>query len=312
MTPQVLYNGATGGLGRHLAGALAARQLNGWPVHSRLGDTAGLAEELDRLAIEPDSNLALIQSAAIVSVRECEQDPERAFDVNVTRTAATVRSFLEWARNRGHAPSVVFVSSGHVYARPPPGDRLTEAAPTNPGSVYAATKLEGEERVLDLSRAHEVGLVIARVFGMIGPDQPHNYLLPGLIRRARAGDLSAVPGLDYVRDYLDARDVSRVLVSLASTFSTVGISEEVDTANVCSGEPARIGDLLDLVLRIVHQSDPDELQRARRAAGPAPGRPSDIEWSVGDPSRLFQMIAEPIRAIPIADTVADALAASSG
>ncbi len=101
-------------------------------------------------------------------------------------------------------------------------------------------------------------------------------------------------------------------MSLASTLSTVGIAEEVNTANVCSGEPTRIGDLLDLVLRIVHQGDPDELQRARRAVAPAPGRPSDIEWSVGDPTRLSQMIAEPIRAIPIADTVADALAACSG
>jgi nucleoside-diphosphate-sugar epimerase len=311
MTSQVLYNGATGGLGRHLTAALASRQLPGRPVRSRLGDTAGLGEELDHLSIEPNSALTFIQSAAIVSVPECEQDPERAFDVNVTRTAATVESFLEWARDRGHAPNVVFVSSGHVYAPPPPGDRLTESAPTHPGSVYATTKLEGEERIRTLSRNHGVDVVVARVFGLIGPDQPQHYLLPGLIRRVRTGDVSAVPGLDYVRDYLDARDVSRLLVSLASTLSTVGVAESVSTVNVCSGEPTRIGDLLDLVLTIVHQGDPDALQRARVAVGPAPGRPSDIEWSVGDPTRLSQMIAEPIRAISVADTIAGALAAGA-
>ncbi len=311
MTSQVLYNGATGGLGRHLSAALAARQVPGRPIRSRLGDVTGLAEELDHLSIEPNSVLTFIQSAAMVSVPECEQDPERAFDVNVTRTVATVESFVEWTRDRGHAPNVVFVSSGHVYAPPPPGDRLTESAPTHPGSVYATTKLEGEERIRALSHTHGVRVVVARVFGLIGPDQPQHYLLPGLIRRARSGDVSAVPGLDYVRDYLDARDVSRLLVSLASTLSTVGIAEDVFTVNVCSGEPTRIGDLLDLVLAIVHQGDPNSLQRALLVVGPAPGRPSDIEWSVGDLTRLSQMIAEPIRAISVADTIADALAAGA-
>ena len=53
MTSHVVYNGATGGLGRHLGAALADQSLSAWPVHSRLGHTTGLTEELDRLPIEP-------------------------------------------------------------------------------------------------------------------------------------------------------------------------------------------------------------------------------------------------------------------
>jgi nucleoside-diphosphate-sugar epimerase len=309
MTSHVVYNGATGGLGRHLGAALADQSLSAWPVHSRLGDTTGLTEELDRLPIEPGSSLTFIQSAGMVSIIECEENPAETYDVNVLRTTVTVETFVKWAIANGNTPSILFISSGHVYAPPPHGKRLDESSPVEPRSVYAKTELEGENRMRTVAAEHDLGLAICRVFGMIGPDQRHHYLLPGLIRRIRAGDLAEVPGLDYVRDFLDTRDVSRLLATLTADLFADDDERRVTLVNVCSGEEIRIGELLDELLALFYRDDPRAAQGTRSAVSVAPGRPTDIPWSVGDPLLLSQLVGGAIRSIPIVDTLADALAA---
>ena len=303
MTPFVVYNGATGGLGRHLGPALAERGLPATALGSRLGETDDLADELERLPVEPGVPVTLLQSAGIVSVDASEGNPERAFDVNVTRTGETALAFTDWTLANGHEPGIVFVSSGHVYAPPQTGQRLNESSPVEPRSVYAATKLEGEERLRALAADQDAALVIGRVFGLIGPGQAEHYLLPGLIRRVRSGDLSNVPGLNLVRDYLDARDVARHLAGLASDAQA-----SPEMVNVCSGEETRIGDLLDELLAQEHRDDPAALEEARGQVSAAPGRPTDVTWSVGDPSLLADITDFPIRSISIAETLAEAVA----
>jgi nucleoside-diphosphate-sugar epimerase len=302
MTPFVVFNGAGGGLGRHLGAALAGRGIQGAALHARLGDRETLLEELDDLPIEAGAPLALIQNAAVVPIDTTGADPGGAYEVNVTQTGETAGAFIEWAGDHGHVPGVVFVSSGHVYAPPVPGKRVAENAPVRPMSVYARTKLAGEERLRTLLDDHAGKFVAARVFGMIGPDQRPSYLLPGLIRRARSGDLGGVPGLDYVRDYLDARDVARHLASLAGSIDTA-----VETVNVCSGEPSRIGELLDRILQIEHAGDERALAAARERVTAAPGRDSDVTWLVGDPSLLAERVGEPIRSVDLSDTIAEAM-----
>lgn len=298
----VVFNGAGGGLGRRLGPTLTDRGLPNTALASRLGDTEALAAELELMPIDSGSPIVLIQSAAMVPVGDVAQHPDEAFDVNVTRTAATAAAFVGWASDHGHDPSIVFVGSGHVYAPTEPGGLVSEDAPVRPMSLYAKTKLAGEERLRALASDRGVRMVAARVFGMIGPDQRPSYLLPGLIRRVRENDLAAIPGLDNVRDYLDVRDVARHLASLAADRSAP------DVVNVCSGEPTRIGDLLDELLEVEHQGNADALAEARRLVTAAPGRSSDVPWLVGDPTLLAKHTDGPIRSIELADSVADAMA----
>ena len=300
MTPYVVFNGATGGLGARFGAALRERGLSASRLNTRLGDAAGLIEELDQLTVDPESRLVLIQSAGMVSVPECEQQPEAAHDINVTRTIDAVRTFVEWATARRIASRVLFVSSAHVYAASEPGERLTESAPTAPRSVYATTKLEAERGLTALADVFGIEIAVCRVFGAIGPDQRPHYLLPGLINRVRTGDLIGVPGLDYVRDYLDTRDIARHLASVSALTGSVVV-------NVCSGEGTRIGDLLDELLALIHAEDPAALEDARSRVSAAPGRDTDVPWSVGDPTLLAELVGEPIRSIPLSTTLADAV-----
>lgn len=300
----IVYNGSTGGLGRYLAPALARRGLPSIALRSRLEDTSGLRRELANLAT-PDREITLLQLAARVSVPACEADPEGTFDVNVTQTIATVEAFSGWAQEAGLEARVAYVSSGHVYAAAAPGTAIDEQSPLGPRSVYARSKLRAEEELRRFAAQRGFGLVIARVFGLVAPQQPPNYVLPGLIRRVRQRQLGGIPGLSYVRDYLDARDVCDDLLALAQAQTSL---EDGDTraVNVCSGEGITLRDLLLEVVRAVRPGDEGALLAE---TSEAPGRPDDVPWIVGDPSRFIALTSQAPRRLSPRDTIRDALAA---
>jgi GDP-4-dehydro-6-deoxy-D-mannose reductase len=297
----ILYNGENGSLGRYLAGALTTARVAGRALKARLEDAAGLDAELASIEIDRPMPVCLVQMAARVSVPECERDPDTAHRINVESTARTVHDFIAWAKARGHAPSVIYVSSGHIYAASPSRARIRESDPLAPRSVYAKTKAAAEAALHGVARELGAPLVVARVFGLIAPAQPPHYVLPGLIRRGQNLELSSVPGADGVRDYLDARDVASVLVELARRLAR---AESVpETLNVCSGQGVTIRAVLEEVLRALGA-------QSNASITAAPGRPDDIPYIVGDPSALERLIGRAARQIGLEETVRDALVCS--
>jgi nucleoside-diphosphate-sugar epimerase len=294
----ILYNGASGGIGQYLAEPLSRLHESWHALAARLEDPSGLAAELGRL--DPGNAVTLIHLAARVSVPACESDPSAAYRTNVVLARATVETVLEWASRRGVIARVIYVGTGHVYATHPDGSKVSEDGPTLPRSVYAQTKLAAEQTLLSLTSSHGVPLLLARVFGLIAPRQAPNYVLPALIQRARSGNLNGVPGLDYVRDYLDARDVCEDLLHLAAA----NWPDPSLVVNVCSGNPITIRELLRAVLQEI---DPERADNAARQALPSAGRPDDVRWLVGDPRRFIQLTGIRPQRIPLSKTVGDAV-----
>ena len=196
---------------------------------------------------------------------------------------------------------MVYVSTGHIYAQPTVGLRVDEEAPVGPRSVYARTKLEAEVELTTVAASHGVPLVCARVFGIVAPRQPENYVLQGLIDRIRQGRIEGVPGLDNVRDYLDARDVCASLVELRN----VTLSSDSTIVNVCSGDAVSIRDLMIAVAEEEHDSPAAD---AIREVEPGVSRADDIPWLVGDPSRFVALTGVAPRKRPLRESVRDALA----
>ncbi len=302
----IFFNGSTGGLGRYLATELASLGLENNPLGTRLEDSGELEEELDaKWRASDQKRVVLLHLAALVSVPKCESDPEHAFAVNVTAADETVTAFAGWAWRHNLEPAVIYVSSGHVYAPPDPPERLVETAPTEPKSVYARTKLEAEHALAEAARTIGFQLTVARVFGLVAPGQPDHYLLPGLIRRARTGDVAGVPGLMYVRDYLDSRDVCLHLATLAHQLYEAPDGPE-ETFNICSGEETPIRHLLEMAIREVRKADPESVDAILETMTSAPGRATDIPWLVGDPTRFLLSRSESMRSIPLKRTVREA------
>ena len=295
----ILYNGATGGLGRYLAPALGPSGETSHALVARLDDREGLITELSRLrSVEP---LTFIHLAAMVSVPACEADPATAHRVNVTLARSTVSTILGWAQSAGIAIRIIYVSTGHVYATATRGSRLAEDAAPGPRSVYARSKLEAEQELARLCAAEAVPFLVARVFGLIAPVQAEHYVLPGLIRRVQSGALFDIPGLDFARDYLDARDVCEDLLAL----SRAPWPEQPSVVNVCSGNPVTIRELLSVVMDVMRPGTATDVQMAQAAAG----RPDDVSWIVGDPSRFAKLTGQSTKRISLQTSVADAVAA---
>lgn len=104
------------------------------PVNFHYGD---IRDTKELLKIHGDYD-EIIWLAAIVGDGACSQDPELTKEVNVT----ALKNFLEQAKRR-----MIFTSTCSVYGAQE--GLLTENSPTNPLSVYASTKLEAEQLVLE-------------------------------------------------------------------------------------------------------------------------------------------------------------------
>ena len=293
----VVYNGATGSLGAYLAGAAAERRQPALALGARLESRADLRRELD-LAGPREGPVLFVQLAARVSVPDCERDPEGALRTNVRDTVATVEEVVRWADALRLDLTLVYVSSGHVYAPQPSGRLIAESDPVAPRSVYARTKLEAEEQLAALARASGRRLIVARVFGLVAPVQPPNYVLPGLIRRVAERRCEGIPGLSFVRDYLDARDVCDLLLALGAPAAPSGLY------NVCSGEPVT---LRELVAEIARAIDPENAAQIAARATEGPGRPDDLPWIAGDPARLSAAIGRPPRRRALRQTIEEAV-----
>jgi nucleoside-diphosphate-sugar epimerase len=305
----IVATGATGGLGRYVLSAIERSGVPHAPLATRLERSEELPLELSSRVTHSDGDvLTLIHLAGETSVERCEQNPEGAYDLNVIASRRFVASFIEWAVAHGRTPSVVYVSSAHVYEAPEQGVRVTETAPLNPRSVYAQTKADAETALAELCSETGASLVIARVFGVVSPDQPSQFLLPSLVRKTLSGRVAGIPGLGNVRDYLDARDVAEHLVDLASSLAGPAMTES-SVFNVCSGHGVAIRDILDAVIAVAHGEDSELAARLMSEASAAPGRATDVAWLVGSPEKLTRRNGRIAQSIPLTATIREAVAA---
>lgn len=208
--------------------------------------------------------------AAVVSVPECEQDPNRCDHVNIQGTACIV----EQARHVG--ATIVFASSCAVYgeAVQPP---CSETRAPDPCSAYARSKLAGEQLVL----RHPASTCL-RLFNVIGagqrPDIAYAAVAPIFAEKLLAGQPLPVHG-----DGQQTRDLVPVeLVVEAMRLSSVPPTSR--TLNVGTGRGTT---LLSLIAML------EEVTGADAKLIHEPPRAADIPHSWADVSRLTDAFGLP-------------------
>ncbi|GAA2523469.1 NAD-dependent epimerase/dehydratase family protein [Winogradskya humida] len=188
--------------------------------------------------------------AAVVGVRNVEQDPARVVRVN---TLAAMH-LLDWV-----APGerVFFASTSEVYAGGVDAGVVSvptaEDIPvmisdiTAPRFAYAASKLLGEAAFLHTARAKGFETVVGRFHNVYGPRMGADHVIPEMSLRAQAGeDPFLVPGADQFRAFCHVDDAVEAMVRLMTTPEAAG--QIVHIGN--DREEANIGDLAKLVLRV--------------------------------------------------------------
>ncbi|SFQ26083.1 NAD(P)-dependent oxidoreductase [Variovorax sp. 770b2] len=117
---------------------------------------------------------------------------------------------------------------------------LDESLPTDPRNPYGFAK-DALRRELEFL-AGDTGLALtwARLFYMHGEGQAPTSLYSQLIAAGQRGDAEfRMSGGEQLRDYLHVRDVAGYLVALAKQAPGAGV------VNVCSGEPRSVRSLVE-------------------------------------------------------------------
>jgi dTDP-4-dehydrorhamnose reductase len=193
--------GSGGRLGAALAREWAAQgdEIAGFPRAALdLADEAAL-----RLALEPLAFDVLVNCAALTNVDYCETHETEAMRINCD----AVRTLGEICARKGRR--CVHVSTDYVFdgeKRTP----YTEDDAARPLGVYAASKLAGEQALLDANPAH----LAVRVSWVFGPDRP-SFVDQILKKAQESRDLSAIADKWAVPTYtLDVAKLLRPLLEI--------------------------------------------------------------------------------------------------
>jgi dTDP-4-dehydrorhamnose reductase len=190
----ILITGATGTLGTALGRLAAVRGLE-WRLLRRaeldIADPSSLAA-----ALEEHRPWAVVNAAGYVRVEEAERDRDRCFRENADGPAELSRGCA-----RAGIPLVTF-SSDLVFSGE--GQRpYVESDPVAPATVYGASKVEAERRVLEIL---PTALVI-RTSAFFGPWDRSNVLTRALEVLSAGGEWvvpAAVVSPTYVPDLVNA------------------------------------------------------------------------------------------------------------
>ena len=230
---------------------------------------------------------AVYHLAGLAQVGRSWDQPAEFFLTNAVGTLHV----LDAARRCRPLPRVLVVSSAEVYGSATAGRiPLTEEAPLQPVSPYAASKAAAEMVGIQAHLGWGLPVIRARPFNHVGPGQSPEYVVPALAERVleaqrTGGGVLRTGNLSARRDFTDVRDVVRAYRLLVER------GEPGQAYNVCSGRDVAVAEvvahLLDLCgAELDAQVDPALL------------RPEDAPVLRGDPGRLRQATGwEPVVAL---------------
>ncbi len=288
-----LVTGGCGFIGSHLAEALLAaghrvRALDDLSTGKRENLPAACELHVADVA-DPAAVATAMQGvdgcfhlAAIASVERGSEDWTGTHRVNL---GGTIQIFDKARSTRDGRPvPVVYASSAAVYGDNP-NVPLTESAPWQPLSAYAADKAGCELHARVAAHVHGVPTMGLRLFNVYGPRQdpssPYSGVISIFAGRLIAGEPLVVFGDGgQVRDFVYVADAVRAFLA-AMTVLAAAAAPGAAVYNVCTGRATSIKELAELL---------GELYGAAPRLAFAPPRKGDIRVSIGSGERAAEAL----------------------
>ncbi|MBR1069687.1 NAD(P)-dependent oxidoreductase [Bradyrhizobium liaoningense] len=246
--------GANGFIGRHLVRVLAdhGHAVHGIghgainePERQRIGLGQWLngeieAANLNTLAGESGLPSTIFHLAGGSSVGLSIAQPLEDF----SRTVASTARLLEWLRGLAPECRLIVASSAAVYGAHHAG-AISEEAETRPMSPYGHHKLIMEQLCRSYAISFGIRATIIRLFSVYGPSL-RKQLLWDLCSRLAQGQRELVLGGtgNEARDWIDVRDVVRLLAGVARTDGM-----PLKVLNGGSGIPTSVAEIADMVTK---------------------------------------------------------------
>ena len=230
MALSILLTGSSGYIGKHLHNYWSQK---GECEVVRVDRSAGFdLSGYDWTSRLPERNVDVVIHLA--QSRRYREFPGGTQDMVRVNVGSTVE-LIEWARKHG-AKRFIFASTGTVYSQR--SEKLKETAECKPDSMYAATKLSAEYLIQPYSVFFEI--VIARLFTVFGPAQPH-MLVTDMIERVQTDrEIMLAGGVGIYITPLFIEDCVKVLSCLA----VVPMADAVTILNVSGDEVLSLGEII--------------------------------------------------------------------
>jgi UDP-glucose 4-epimerase len=170
---------------------------------------------------------------------------------------------------------IIFPSSGGTVYGEGHHAPIPEAAPLAPISAYGLAKVMTEDALRYVSRQTNIDIAVLRISNPVG--RWHKSMQQGLVEMAlrkvaRGEPLTVFGDGSHVRDYLDADDLARLILTMAGTEKRLA-----GVWNIGSGNGTSILEVLNVVSRLVGR----QLKLTF-----APARPWDVSYSVLNVERV--------------------------
>ena len=185
-----------------------------------------------------------IHLAALLGVYKTDNDRLETLHVNIQGTL----NFIEACVKEG-VKKVIFISSSEVY-----GDQavlpITEENPLNPKSVYAVSKIVGEEYFRAYSEMYGIKYNVVRLFNVYGEYQREEFVLPRFVHRVVNDEPPIIYGNgEQMRSFCYVEDAARGIADALLT------EKEGEVFNIGSDqEPISMRDLAYKLIRLAGKS----------------------------------------------------------
>ena len=209
--------------------------------------------------------------------------PSESWDAPITTMRTNVEGtihVLEAARAHAIAARIHIAGSSAEYGWVGPADvPIREERPLRPASPYGVSKVAAELTGLQYHDSFGLHVLVTRSFNHVGPRQGDRCSIQTFCQQmaqAEAGKqepVLRVGNLEARRDFTHTADVARAL------FLLLDRAAPGQVYNLCSGNPVRIGDIVEQVRQ--QGRLPVEV-----SVDPARLRPSDEPLLAGDNRRL--------------------------
>lgn len=186
----------------------------------------------------------VIHMAAMLGVKRTEMQRLDCLNVNILGTINILEGCI-----KERVKKIVFTSSSEVY-----GEQkkipISEENPLHPKSIYAVTKIAGEEYVKAYNKRYGLDYSIIRFFNVYGPGQVAEFVMPRFIKWVMNNKPPKIYGKgDQIRSFCDIDDI--VKGAFLALKNKKANSEIFNIGN--DKEPISIADLAHKVISVAHK-----------------------------------------------------------